>query len=770
MEPFSLTCRSCAVKLKVANPQLIGQTLACPKCGTMIRVEHPSGWKPPVSDSVQSHPSLSSVAGGAAGSNFEDIDELLTSPSRVQANASGQTQKKTRPRLKTKSPGKKPAQDKANARGAKRPQGKTRPPEKNKPQAKVRGSDAANDPASQATPRRFQQAVEAGESGQHETAGDINVVVESPILPSNEWASKSARERKKLFLMIGSAAATVLAVAMIIFSIVKLNGASDEQVANGNREIVDPESQLNDAAEAEGLKDEPAESDDLDPEKPSTNKAENNAEDDGFLDDTPTGRPATAISQAGALSDPLVMSDSQESGGFAAPSMGDAPKLEVEPDTTDTAVVPAEATAPKLNQAIVAAPNDSFQKMEQKMGALSGLLADSGSSMRDLQDVSALLSRRESMGPPKYSMEKPKPAKVNFERLLKLPIVGLQANKPVSLAKATRLLTALSGAPISIDARQISMMGLAVNPSLELEIKDKTTLSAAQMLAEQAGLECLVGESALGFSLPAGLENSQAEFRFPQVGELSGEEKQRFVDSIKQLIATEIWVRGESPASASVEGDTIVLNCPEGVQRHVQMMIDRINAAAVLLQEPDDGPSRKIIAARWTASESLRQQKSDWKIGGGRSLGGYLGRIERLHGLTVLIDWQAAMAAGWAPESLVPGELVEPTVGDSLQELAKSMGLSLIGIDQTTVQLTSREAAATALDLEVYPCSSAWSDGVPSQEVEQLIFRALGGNVESNFVRVIFEPRCRCVIVVAPQPLQRQVEGLVKRLNQTAGG
>ena len=136
--------------------------------------------------------------------------------------------------------------------------------------------------------------------------------------------------------------------------------------------------------------------------------------------------------------------------------------------------------------------------------------------------------------------------------------------------------------------------------------------------------------------------------------------------------------------------------------------------------------------------------------------------------MTVLVDWQAALALGWSPVALVPGELVEPTVGESLQELAKSMGLSLVGIDETTVQLTSRELAATALDLEVYPCSASWAVGVSSEEVEQLIFRALGGNVGSNFVRIIFEPKCSSVIVVAPQPLQRQVEGLVDRLNRAA--
>lgn len=736
MEPFSLTCRSCAVKLKVENPQLVGQTLACPKCGTMIHVQHPSGWKPAVTDSSQSG-SATAVGEDIGGNSFDDVEDLLTN-----AVAGGPAKPRSKPPRKTS----------GNGRGQKQAQ----------PQQAARKQKIKTKPSSAA--------------GKAKVAAVGGAGADSPILPGDDWASKAARERKKLFLMIGSAAATVLVVAATIFAIVKMAGGPSEQVVDAGDEVVNP--QVEPKKDGAGVDEE---------NKPDTNGANDAidpvdetkpgiaAADDGFLDETPVGKPATAISQAGALDESPSMAGDLEPGGFAAPSIEDVPNLGNAPSLDVGSAVDAEPNGNDSEQSksavaagIEAAANDSFQAMDQKMGALSGMLADSDTSIRDLQDLSALLSRRETLGMPKYSMEKAKPGRVNFERLLNLPISSVQSAKPVSLAKAMRLLTSLSGVPISIDARQISMMGLPVNPKLELKIEDRTSLSAAQMVAEQVGLKCLAGEASLSISLPAEIENSKAEIQLPKVGELSKEEKARFVGSIKSLIATEIWMQAESPASASIQDDKILLDCPEGVQRHVQMMIDRINAAAVLLQDPDDGPSQQQVASRWASSKNLRQQDSGWTIGRAQTVGNYLDRIERLHGLTVLIDWQAALAVGWSPVTIVPGELVEPTVGESLQELAKSMGLSLVGIDATTVQLTSRDLAASALDLEVYPCGSEWAAGVRSEEVEQLIFRALGGKVSSNFVRIIFEPRCRSVIVVAPQPLQRQVESLVNRLNQAA--
>ena len=77
MEPFSITCHSCAARLKVARPELIDQTLACPKCGSMIHVQHPTGWKPPIPESKGSMSALSSVV---SGNDFDQIDDLLPKP------------------------------------------------------------------------------------------------------------------------------------------------------------------------------------------------------------------------------------------------------------------------------------------------------------------------------------------------------------------------------------------------------------------------------------------------------------------------------------------------------------------------------------------------------------------------------------------------------------------------------------------------------------------------------------------------------------------
>ena len=185
MEPFSITCHSCAARLKVARPELIDQTLACPKCGSMIHVQHPTGWKPPIPESAGSISALSNVVGG---SDFDQIEDLLPKPGETVLHH-------------------------------------TDP-----------GSISQKTPASpQAEKPRFQKPIPPAN-----TAND-----EQPILPGQQWSSPSAQQRKRLILMIGSAIATVFLVAIAIVTIVHFSNTP--QTPAGNDQLTSAAPATNDA-------------------------------------------------------------------------------------------------------------------------------------------------------------------------------------------------------------------------------------------------------------------------------------------------------------------------------------------------------------------------------------------------------------------------------------------------------------------------------------------------------------------------------------------
>ena len=697
MEPFSITCHSCAARLKVARPELIDQTLACPKCGSMIHVQHPTGWKPPIPESKGSLSALSSVVGG---NDFDQIDDLLPKPGETARQAKPTNPAASRSQTKSKS--------------AKTRFQQPMPPSDDAAQP---GSNQASNPARK----------------------------DQPILPGQQWANPSAQKRKKLLLMIGSAIGTVLLVAIAIVTIVRMGGETPidnpDQVA-----VVNPEED-GDGTAVDDLKDGQP----VSPlEDPASKSKDPTKEPDGFLDNTPTvGQ--RAIEQTDAIGEaPTVGTQNSNPGGFAAPVVN--PNSNTNP--------------PSALSSDAKPPSNTSTEAPVKMKTLQEVLAESGISVSELEDVTLLLRTYEESRNAKFPMERPKTKNFNFERLLSLPIRKLEAPAGISLARAARTLNLLSGVPIAVDARQLSVMGLPANPTLQLSLKDETTLSAAEKIADLAGAKATVVGDGIFISLPADEANTAFKIDFPNVGNLTDEEKQRFLKSIQALIAPDVWARPDAPPTISYADDTILLNSSVGIQRHVQMLIERMNAAAELAADPTNAKAAATVTSRWSASESLRSEPSGWSIGPELTLASFLNRIERIHGLTVVVDWPPVLEAGWTPLTKVPGELVEKEVGEAIHQLAKAMNLKLVGIDAKTVQLTSAKVANGIQDLEVYPLLPEWAGETAPQEIEQLIFNALGQQVQANFVRVVYEPKCRCIIVVAPQPIQRQVAKLVERLNR----
>jgi hypothetical protein len=51
-------------------------------------------------------------------------------------------------------------------------------------------------------------------------------------------------------------------------------------------------------------------------------------------------------------------------------------------------------------------------------------------------------------------------------------------------------------------------------------------------------------------------------------------------------------------------------------------------------------------------------------------------------------------------------------------------------------------------------------------QFQRLIIESLGSQLNSEKVRYIYQPACHCLIVTAPQQIQRQIEALIDRLKK----
>ncbi len=186
MELFTLLCDTCAAKLKVTQANAVGQVLACPKCGNMVKVMPPPGWKPtPELENSFSAADLAKVGSFASGSSFEEIDDILSASAKSSAAKSSVARQASKSKLPTTAP---------------RPQLKNR---------------QANNPAESA----------------------------KPILPTSQWTPAEAHQRRK-WLLIGISVVGTLVILGSIVGAILINRDSTPVVLKPDREEAEVPAEL----------------------------------------------------------------------------------------------------------------------------------------------------------------------------------------------------------------------------------------------------------------------------------------------------------------------------------------------------------------------------------------------------------------------------------------------------------------------------------------------------------------------------------------------
>jgi len=74
---FAIHCTTCKTRLRVRDASVIGHILACPKCSSMVLVEAPAGWAPPIAGASTPAPSTSAPSAGAKNTSARVLDPSL---------------------------------------------------------------------------------------------------------------------------------------------------------------------------------------------------------------------------------------------------------------------------------------------------------------------------------------------------------------------------------------------------------------------------------------------------------------------------------------------------------------------------------------------------------------------------------------------------------------------------------------------------------------------------------------------------------------------
>ena len=706
LELFKITCETCAVKLKVTNASSIGQVLGCPKCQSMIRVAPPADWQMPeeIRLKLEAEEKARRESESLSSMEFGDIDDVIaTSAQKKPAN-------RQRPAGKTNS---KPAGKKV----AKPKQAKSQP--------------AARRVASQ------------NQAATHN---------EDLLLPNDQWTASSTRNRRKLVTIVAAIVGGILLLSAVVAAVVANWSGQTEPDKKTAEVVAEPLSDTSELFRAET------------PEEATNPAGETNetAEAVEPVVETPPAIPET-IEQP-----PFETGETRET----AEVTGSEPEQEGSSNKQVTRSgspnLPDLSNDGGLDKSLdeFLDPTESSSLGSADATAIPDLLRDAGTEQAEIKELAAGFREQQLIGQSTYYVEKPKPLEEKDFGRLKLPCSGVQyVDQPLFIVVGE--VSRLTGVPISFAADVIRQGKLDVAEKISIKETDTDFRSILSKIASLSSVPLEVDYDGTGPAvlLAVAVEPPAKPYsiELPNLGEQDDAEE-LFIKLVKQVVTPGVW-RAEDVVHEirAEEGKLFVSETvPAETWRRIERLVSALPLSKAAIETGEEVPQLNSLVKR---AEPFLQKtfKIDNKFP--ESLERFLGKIYQATGVKLIVDWPSLLAEGWAPTTQVPAGIGESTVEDFLKQICRAMSVSYRVVDESTIEITTFATASQKTDFEAYSIASVLGGKHSPDQLLVALRGALGLEVQTEQnLRVQLDNESQCLLVHAPQFVQRQVQAILDRL------
>ncbi|HMO15560.1 MAG TPA: hypothetical protein PKD64_16015 [Pirellulaceae bacterium] len=712
MDPFVIVCSSCASRLKVTNPSSVGQVLACPKCGNMVKVVAPKNWK---------HPQLSEDASASSPATSHTGDPALSSSSTEQATSN------------------KPATvgdefDEIDALLAGQKIVHKRPIAR---QPAQRVATVNVKPSAQSGPSIVAKPDRAKQSG--------SIAQESAVLPTNQWMAEQSRLRQRgLLLVFGLLAIVVTGVVTV--AALWTGSRPDTPVAQSD----------NVSHEEDGTKDRDSE---IDPD--------DGREADSALEITVPnlGSEGEANVDEAELVELSGEDDDSEPGVHHA----DAIDAENMPDEIDRGQLPLDAKNP-LQDGMANWPLQGLVDGEnaRPKSALDGLEFIQSMLAEDRQNISMLEQLRSEQRPEKIGISrlyvaKPSPFTVNIDQSLEYMVNGFRTR--ATLRRFLDRVYQIGRVPFSVNVDALLAMQVDFQAEQDIVETEISVANLVEKLLTPRNLVLTKGNSSVLVVSRTENEISQKTYDIPGIELFNDDELQSFVNLITHMLPGEIW-DGSNGETISLANKQLVCRNVNRVHWRIDDLLRKL-AFAVAVKEnnasPDMRSNYRPLYETYLQLKSLQLDKS-WILN--QRLEFILDHLETDFGVTVLVDWDALAGEGWNPDVLVPWDPENRNIVEMMDDLTHAMKLEWRLITPNLIQLTTRKKFIEDLMIEVYPLSNYPNSKLEKSQLGNLIERQLASVVGAVPGAIVaYNPKYECILAVAPQDLQFQISKTLRRLN-----
>lgn len=740
---FSIQCGSCGAKLKVAKLELIGQTLACPRCGSMVQVEPPEGWEPP--------------------------PNLRPTPAKPVDPSKQPVAKRRRDQPAPTTPGPEDLQETLPNVGSLGwgEELKLADVEPDVPAAHVEKTAAKTDSRAGATHAR--------PTGNRSTSSAKEKATPDDLLRPENWDSAKTRQRRTILLaMIGGLGLLVLFGTVGYYwweqrtRLAELEKAPTKQPASD---------------EADNSNQAPG---------PDTDGDANTDGDSGAKVGDPTAPDSNTNAQP--VVDPnepppdsnLKVPDPDQN----AATNPDA-KVDQDAADTDSASPPSQPAAETVGKEATddLSVDGGFQDVMDKIFE-DGLTSEwDDPRLRDLTQGAAdpiddvLRTFAQSLPSRSRSprVVKPLPRETDTRRGMTAKIAGFRQEQG-RVPQLLSLAEALSGLPVWIDIQRYegqpsSLDETRLMEAVQTTIPDLllTQLEPFGFAMEQHawnpnrpevfGLRVFPIDSdkmtAIAYSadwLTADLPAESIQAELPKVGAFltqyvgRGQWGEMVADAESNPEAQRAMERG---ALQIRDGKILVVHYP-AIQKKIARVLRQLTLSKLNQGQPQGWPDELLPKA---VQESGRLQTVINLLNHQPTpLRDIFQQIHKQSNVTVLIDWPSLIQEGWTPDTAVPIVAENQVVADVLRELCLDMGLSLRSMAPDVVCLLSDSAEESHADVEVYPVADLCPSGREWPVLRGRLMRLLEQDIQRYpSTYLYYDPDFKAIVASMPQSCHQRL-------------
>lgn len=768
MEPFALTCTTCKSRLKVRDPAVIGQIMACPKCGGMVLVKSPEPGAIPArgssasgvvaKDTNDTKPDLSHPLPPAPVVNpaqyqikpdaFDDVDELLGNvPARNMVPT---------PTVRH-SPSATPGKHEHT------------PPPPPLGQTIVRPIDQRQSPDSQAktiSQNDLKVQEPAGKSAAHAAparaviapqpaAAAAAVPLTAPVAAAAKAATPEQNVNQLPIEMVGPPTATLAGSPWQYWAMVSASALLGVVLAVGVVVITISWFSAPPAIVAQQPVPPPVVPGPQ-PEKPLN--------------------PAPPV--VTPVAPPQPKTDVVATKGPSPSPEVSPPELKPEPaPMPPTPMPPVPAPLPERDPLGLTDPPPAVKPMRPSDDPLNKTIDRflGGPDSPSPQDPVPAAPKpmlppiEEDPGPPPSTNTLPKPAPRHVDVAARLadPLPGIEMNA-VPLAEFLRMMQEMTTVPITLEPDGLAMVKLIpFSPETPITWKGAATTmgGAIQGALAPLGLEAKIEADQLVIDVAS----PQLTTTKLNVKDLTGSDDARAAElaaMLQAFIAPDSWGEEETQPTITATKDELIVRQHRQSLAQCVLLIEKLRVARGLKPASKFDPKLFELTTRSEQAQAALITPLTLNFSIPTPLSRVTERLGKAANVRILIDWQSLSTAGWNPDGEVTLTVEKKPLSVALNDLTSRMELAWRVVDAKTLQILAPQSLAERTELEFYPVSEVAPNEAAASALVAKIRTTLGGQTfrdAGGRGELRYDPASRCLIAFLSQPQQVQVASLLQK-------